>query len=394
MGMRIIIIVGLLAIPIGIWMLFLREKSNWFKICSILLIVLGAISSSITAYLSFAKNPSLQNIGVLTPKYQRSYKQETAGIAIRGDTSNQIYTIQMKENVIVQPFGRMVPFSLERTEKGLLISMVIQSSDGKITAKMIRNKWVINPNNRFRTNFDAHALEIIDDYDIPVLQIEYLDAVTVKIGGVFFPESENISSISIYHDFPSVPDNVGEVALFSMGSHVIILGKGAMISKGKPNTPSEKEEIRTIAKRYIEPWFDYTDPEKIGIRKTVESITISKKDRKKYSNLSRGKMKDTVKIFVHDLREFTTKSNEELFNATKTVQGDEWLRKITEWSKKPLMEYNRRFKIESIILRDELLSRLPKNFVHDFQYNSYENPVNLTDCEKVADDLEKLASNL
>jgi len=209
-----------------------------------------------------------QNIGVLTPKYQKSYKQETAGIALHGNTGNQIYTIQMKDNVVVQPFGRMIPFSLERTEKGLLISMVIQSSDGKITAKMIRNKWVINPNNRFRTNYDAHALEIIDDYDIPVLQIEYLDAVTLKIGGVFFPESENISSISIYHDFPSVPDNVREVALFSMGPAVIILGKGVMIARGKPNTPSEKEEIRTIAKRYIEPWFDYSDPEIIGIRKT------------------------------------------------------------------------------------------------------------------------------
>jgi hypothetical protein len=387
---------------LSILSLFLLKKGWLSKTVAISLIVLTTIAGLINNYQSFAKSPSSQIVGVLTPKYQRSYKQETAGIAIHGNTGNQIYTIQMKENVVVQPFGRMVPFSLERTKKGLLISMVTQSSDGKITAKMIRNKWVLIPKDGFRTNFDAHALEIIDDYDIPVLQIEYLDAVTLKIGGVFFPESQNISSISIYHDFPSVPDNVGEVALFSMGSNVIILGKGVMITRGKPNTPSEKEEIRTIAKSSIEPWFDWTDPEKIGIRKKQEvdkSVVISKSDRKKYSKLTNEQLKAQALTFVHDLRELLSMCDKEIKAAWDTFKsgGDSnALRAFEsdECKKRTEAEYNRRFKIEAIILRDELISRTPNISVDSLPSSFYENPVNLFGCDDISNDLEKLANNL
>ena len=394
MWMWLIIIIELLPIPLGIWMLFLPEKNRSFKICSIFLIVLGPIAASITAYLSFAKNPFSQNVGVLTPKYKTSYTQKDLSISIHGEISKQTFTIQMKDNVIVQPFGRNVAFSLERTKKGLFISMVMRSIDGKIVAKMIRNTWQLNPNNYFRKNFDAHALEVIDEFDIPVLQIEYLDAITLRIGGIFFAESANTSDI--YPDFPSVPNNVGEIALVRpVYNGVIILGKRTMFIYPQPRDPSETEKIRAEAKSFIEPWFDYSNPEKIGIRKAVESITISKKDRKKYSDMSRDKLKDTVTIFVHDLREFTGKSNKEFSNAFETVQSNEALEKIwVEWSKRSLMEYNRRFKIETIILRDELLSRLPKNFVHEFSYTFYEDLASLSDFNKVADDLERLANNL
>ena len=62
---------------------------------------------------------------------------------------------------------------------------------------------------------------------------------------------------------------------------------------------------------------------------------------------------------------------------------------------KLLEEYEIKYKTESIILRDELLLRLPKNFVHPLMYeDSYENPVSLFDCEDVADDIGQLAGSL
>jgi hypothetical protein len=308
----------------------------------------------------------------------------------------------MKDDVVVQPFGRNVPFSLERNENGLLISMRIQSIDGKIVAEIRRNKWRLNQNNYFLKNFDEHALEVVGQDGVTYLQIEYLDTITLRIGGVFFAELSSISNI--YPDFPSVPDNVGEIALFKgPADNMIILGKGTMVIRRKPGNPSEEEEIRAIAKSSIETWFDYSDPEKIGIRKkqeTDESITINKKDRKKYSKLTNEQLKAEAMKFVHDLRELLlmcdkereaalakAKSNEEFLNALSSSFSDEYRKRIQA-------EYDRKFKVESIILRDELISRLPKSAIDDISYHFYENPVNLIGCDKVADDLERLANNL
>jgi Ni,Fe-hydrogenase I large subunit len=270
MGMWIIITVELLAIPIGsIWMLFLREKSRRFKICSIFLIILVAIASSITTYLSFAKDPSLQNTfdGVLTPKYKTSYQQDDSSIhLLHWDTTSQKLTVQMKDNEIIQPFGRNVPFSVKKTKEGILISVKVKSiMDEHIVAEVRENKWLINQNNYFKKNFDEHALEVVGQDDVTYLQVEYLNATTLRIGGVFFTESANTSSA--YPDFPSVPDNVEQGAILEWAG-VIILGEGKLVALGKSSSQSEKEETRTIAKSSIKPWFDYSEyPKKIGIRK-------------------------------------------------------------------------------------------------------------------------------
>lgn len=57
-------------------------------------------------------------------------------------------------------------------------------------------------------------------------------------------------------------------------------------------------------------------------------------------------------------------------------------------------EWNRRFKIDAVILRDELRSRL-KDYVPDARLgDSYDHPVNYFGFNYVADDLEKMAKSL
>jgi hypothetical protein len=57
--------------------------------------------------------------------------------------------------------------------------------DSKIVANIKDNKWVLNPNNYFRRNYDKFALEVIDDYGVPILQIELVDLHEVIINGIF-----------------------------------------------------------------------------------------------------------------------------------------------------------------------------------------------------------------
>jgi len=58
--------------------------------------------------------------------------------------------------------------------------------------------------------------------------------------------------------------------------------------------------------------------------------------------------------------------------------------------------YNSKYKINAILLRDELLSRLPKEITKDRNdiNRSYENVVNTLDILEVADDLERLSKLL
>lgn len=268
MLMWLIIIIEVLTIPIGIWMLFLREKSRGFKICSIFLIVQGSIVASITTYHSFAKDPSSQRIGTLKPKYSRPYKTNNkVATSVSMDQTSQLFTVQMDEGVIVQPLGRYVPLSLRRIDNELLISAKIHSLDGKIVAEIRDNEWILNPNNYFRINFDKSALEVTDDYEIPILQVEYLDANNIKLGGIFYTEEKE--TLEIYPDFPSTPEGINPRAVVSVPPGVIlIIGKTGITMEGK-NT-IKPQDFRIQAKTLIEAWFDYSKPKKLGIRKKLD----------------------------------------------------------------------------------------------------------------------------
>ena len=207
-------------------------------------------------------DPWLQQTGTLKPKYPGNNKSSSESYTSVGvDQSSQIYTIQMAESVIVQPLGRYAPLSISRDQNGLLISAIVHSLDDKIIAKIINNEWVLNPNNYFRKNFDKSALEVTDEYDIPVLQVEYLDASRIKIGGIFHLEEKEISEI--YPDFPTTPKDTNPRAIISFRGIIFIMGKDGYLTCERNISP---EELRMNA-RNIEPWFDYSKPQKLGIRK-------------------------------------------------------------------------------------------------------------------------------
>ena len=213
---------------------------------------------------AFIPNPLSQQVGTLEPKYpltNNDNAQSYTGVGL--DLGSQLYTIQVSEGSILQPLGRYAPFSVSKDSNGLLISAVVRSLDGRIVAKIHDNEWVLNPNNYFRKNFDRYALEVIDEYDIPVLQIEYLSKSQVELGGIFYLEEKEVSEI--YPDFPTTPKNINPRAVISLRGVILIMGKGGYLTTSRNTSPME---LRNKAGN-IETWFDYSRPDKLGIRKQV-----------------------------------------------------------------------------------------------------------------------------
>jgi hypothetical protein len=258
----IINVVVLIMLILGIWNLFAPEKSKVSKGIAISLLALSSVIAILNNFHAFAKDPSSQQVGTLKPKYSRTYKdsdESYSGVGI--DQNSQIFVVQMSNGVVFQPLGRYAPFSIRKKNDELLISVIIHSLDGKVIAKIIDNEWELNPNNYFRKNFDRSALEVIDEYDIPVLQVEYLDEKRIKIGGIFHLEEKEISEI--YPDFPSTPREVNPRAIFSFRGVIMIIGEGGCSTYNPNITPQELH----IKARGIKPWFDYSKPKRLGIRK-------------------------------------------------------------------------------------------------------------------------------
>jgi len=210
----------------------------------------------------FLVDPYSQQVGTLKPKYPRTYRgSDESYTSVSIDQSSQVFTVLMSEGVVVQPLGRYAPFSIRRANNGLLISAIVHSLDGKVIAKIQDNEWVLNPDNYFRRNFDRSALEVIDDYDIPILQVEYWDESRIKIGGIFHLEEKETSEI--YPDFPSTPKEINPRAVMSFRGVIMIMGEDGCLTCNRNTTP---QELR-IKARIIKPWFDYSKPKRLGIRK-------------------------------------------------------------------------------------------------------------------------------
>ncbi len=252
-----------------IWHLFLSKKSRLSIIFKIIIIFCGGVITIIMGLIAFTPDPFSQRVGVLRPQKRIPYKFSTMSSPGRGsfgmhfDSLNQILEIKIDEDQILQPFGLNVPFSLRKNKNGLLISMIIYSLDSKVVAEIRDNKWVVNPNSYFRINFDKSALEVIDEYNIPVLQIVYLNINAVKIGGIFRCENDSVSKI--YPSFPSAKEKSPRIHIFGFGAgNTIFLGSGGTIIQDIRD--KKLDDVVNKARKIIKPWFDYSEPKKLGIR--------------------------------------------------------------------------------------------------------------------------------
>ncbi|WP_094607168.1 hypothetical protein SPSIL_058290 [Sporomusa silvacetica DSM 10669] len=126
-----------------------------------------------------------------------------------------------------------------------------------------------------------------------------------------------------------------------------------------------------------------------------------------YSRLSNMEIKKMTLELVSKIRSFLKESNT---YCTSLLMNRSYSNTMTEedrqkaWSEETMAlslksseinsYYDTHFKVEAILLRDELLSRLPSGTKKEHKFSTYEHPTNPIGMGMVADDLERLAKSL
>jgi len=131
-----------------------------------------------------------------------------------------------------------------------------------------------------------------------------------------------------------------------------------------------------------------------------------------YTFMTNSELRNQALSLAGQIREFENEEsiNDSIINSrefdkfvkqsedkSKEVQHNLWFEmtlKFEQRSLKTMQQYDSRFKTKSILIRDEILSRLPSDAKNNEVYRWYERPVNYFGMEDVAVDLERLARSL
>lgn len=127
-----------------------------------------------------------------------------------------------------------------------------------------------------------------------------------------------------------------------------------------------------------------------------------------YSHMTKDELREKTLATVSEIRDFLEQYSTEQHKLleksrqtgdakTEEERHQVWTlftNKITELYNNQNLYYTNNFKTDTILLRDELLSRLPKSVRNEEAYSMYEYPVNPIGMEMVATDLERLAKSL
>ena len=140
-----------------------------------------------------------------------------------------------------------------------------------------------------------------------------------------------------------------------------------------------------------------------------ERLHLIPSDTTEFTKLSNKELQEKALRFVQTLRTFLfkrEKTQRETLDSGwrqnyKDLSEEERQKAWNEEAKKSMMDslktstdYDNRFKVDAILLRDELLSRLPKGSKNEREYRIYEHPTNPIGMGMVADDLERMAKLL
>ncbi len=140
-----------------------------------------------------------------------------------------------------------------------------------------------------------------------------------------------------------------------------------------------------------------------------ERLRLAPIDQTSYSRLSNAELRQRALAAVAQVRDFLASYDresrlvmanqiEEMRNAKSEEERQSiWNRQsaaLIRGSYTVTTEYDRKFKANTIVLRDELLSRLPQSAHAQRPGVSYEHPTNPIGMGMVTDDLERLAKLL
>jgi hypothetical protein len=117
------------------------------------------------------------------------------------------------------------------------------------------------------------------------------------------------------------------------------------------------------------------------------------------SLLTNHELKQKTLELVSNLRKMLSRCQRDLNSVLASNQSTREVNPREPWVGSKIlldcmMEYNEQSKADAIIVRDELLSRLPTNLPRNTVFLIYEHPTNFFGLENVISDLEQLAKRL
>ena len=355
-----LILLGLLLLGfvIQVIIFFLEKKPKALRILAIILILVGIIGSVTQFFVQDSKEKDIAIEGLL--RHRTSYKSNEVIIYI-GNCFVTINNANFEEGLTVYPFERLSfsqSFQVQFSEKGLLVSTTIRSPDNKIVAEIDKNNWTVNQGNYYKRNYDKSAIEVIDDYGTPVLQLELFDHNKLRICGVFISEDE----------------------------YVIVSSNKDVFSKTKVK---ESNTIELLEKHeiVIEPWFVYkwgsrgkrTEYGNSLLRKYYEELKVRTTISNQYHMLNDSQLADTALEIVQELIQLLREQWQNVYK-----EGKESSQKL----------YKRNLRRNAIIVRNEILSRIGHEYQSTLKLFNYEEPVNIFQLAKVPFDLKNLTKIL
>jgi len=292
------------------------------------------------------------------------------------------YPVELMGNEkVIHPFSG-VDICLK--DDKMLVSARVFSIDGNIRADLTDNEWEIIKNNPFKRNYDSKALEVCDATSgLVILQVELLDRQSLRLSGLF----EDGSSLWCVTDSPEI-------------LHI-----------SKDEIEKYVPQIASCLKTQ-ERLFKYPSDLHLHERTTNKKAARFKEDLLKRKEELERRRGEYARITNEDLRKKALTLAKEL---TKLCQGgptlpdsfpqasdpNSYMNQLTK-ELEPLVKYdesvvakfNENFRVEAIILRDELLLRQPQQTRKYNVYKFYEGGVNLVVISLIAEDLQRLANSL
>lgn len=128
-----------------------------------------------------------------------------------------------------------------------------------------------------------------------------------------------------------------------------------------------------------------------------ERLKLDPFDNTVHSKLSNSELKQKSLNLVTQIRDFLLEIEMNQDRNFLNIPSNDFELRTNEIRKRSSLmhsEYDRKFKTDAILLRDELLARLPNQGKNDAEAHIYEHPTNPIVIGMIADNLEKLAKSL
>ena len=181
--MSFLIIAFSVSAVLGIISVCIKEKKKTIRTLSILIIIIGLGGAIYQEFTSIQDKRNTSMDDSLSPTY--FFHIDDKIIVHIGGNYFESNIPESKELILMK-----VPFlssdsKIVFSEKGPLLYTKLKNFDGEIVAILEKNDWSLNTNNIFRRNYDKSALEVIDKYGTPFLQIIFIAIDEMRINGVF-----------------------------------------------------------------------------------------------------------------------------------------------------------------------------------------------------------------